>query len=278
MVLEGIIVFIFGSIVGSFLNVCIYRLPKDLSVVRPRSSCPHCKALICWYDNIPLISFFALAGKCRKCKGKISLRYPLVECITAIFFVILYNQLGYSPVLYKYLFFFCLLIVVSFIDIDYHAIPAYLCFVGILFGLFYDLIFTAHLLARGMITDWQFVPILRSLKGLIFGLGFTYLFKFFGDIAIGLYLSWRKKESIEGEKESLGLGDVDFMGMVGVFLGMKQVVLVFFLAPFFALLYSAAALFLKKSHVIPYLPYLSLASVAVFFWEKQILKIAGFGF
>ncbi|MEI8349247.1 MAG: prepilin peptidase [Candidatus Omnitrophota bacterium] len=276
--IESVIVFIFGSIVGSFLNVCIHRLPKDLSVVKPRSFCPHCKVPICWYDNIPFISFIILGGKCRKCQGKISFRYPLVELVTAVFFVILYTQLGLSSVLLKYLFFFCLLIVVSFIDIDYHAIPAYLCFVGVIFGLLYDVVITVRLLERGMITSWQFLPILRSLKGLIFGLGFTYLFKFFGDIAIGLYLSWRKKESIEGEKESLGLGDVDFMGMTGVFLGMQQVVLVFFLAPFFALLYSAAALFLKKSHVIPYLPYLSLASIAVFFWEKQILKIVGFGF
>jgi prepilin signal peptidase PulO-like enzyme (type II secretory pathway) len=114
---------------------------------------------------------------------------------------------------------------------------------------------------------------MRSLRGLIFGLGFTYLFKFFGDILLNIYLSVRKKESIEGEKESLGLGDVDFMGVIGVFLGIKAVVMVFFLAPFFALVYSLFSLIVKKSHLIPYLPYLSLAAITVFFWGNHILKM-----
>ena len=95
---------------------------------------------------------------------------------------------------------------------------------------------------------------------------------FFGDIGIDFYLKLRKQESIEGERESLGLGDVDFMGMVGVFLGIKAAVLVFFIAPFIALLYSIFALIFKKSHLIPYLPYLSLATVITFFWGNKILS------
>jgi leader peptidase (prepilin peptidase)/N-methyltransferase len=248
-----------------------------MSIIKPFSFCPHCKAPVKWFDNIPLVSYFLLKGKCRQCSGKISLRYPVVEAITALFFLALYIKLGFTFVFLKYLFFFALIIVVSAIDIDYHAIPAYLCFIGILAGLIFDLGLTINVL-RGGLTNLASLPILKALRNLIFGLGFTYLFKFFGDIFISLYLAFRKKESIEGEKESLGLGDVDFMGMVGVFLGMKSVVVVFFLAPFFALLYSIFALIFKKSHLIPYLPYLSLAVITVFFWQDKILKIAGFSF
>ncbi|MDD4182223.1 MAG: prepilin peptidase [Candidatus Omnitrophica bacterium] len=274
--LEKIIVFILGSCIGSFLNVCIYRLPKDMSIVGPRSFCPHCKGPIRWYDNIPILSYFILRGKCRACSAKISLRYPFVELLTAIIFLVLYSHFGPSWNLAKYIFFFCFLIVVSFIDIDYHAIPAYLCFLAIAVGLIFDIRATIHCLNAGaMHLDLKLLPILKSLRALLFGLGFTYLFKLFGDIFISIYLALRKKESIDGEKESLGLGDVDFMGVVGVFLGMKAVVFVFFLAPFFALAYSVVAMVFKKSHLIPYLPYLSLASVAMFFWGNHIVRFIG---
>ncbi len=160
---------------------------------------------------------------------------------------------------------------VSTIDIEYHAIPVHLCFLGIVGGLLFSLWPTLELFKSGVF-DLKALPIYNAFVGLLFGFGFTYLFKFFGDISIDSYLKLRKKESIEGERESLGLGDVDFMGMVGVFLGIKAVVLVFFIAPFIALLYSIFALIFKKSHLIPYLPYLSLATVITFFWGDKILS------
>ncbi|MCK9615112.1 MAG: prepilin peptidase [Candidatus Omnitrophica bacterium] len=277
-ILSRILVFILGSCVGSFLNVCIHRLPKDISIIKPRSFCPHCKQMIRWYDNIPILSYLILKGKCRACNAAISLRYPFVELVTAVIFLVLYAHFGLCWNLIKYLFFFCFLIVVSFIDIDYHAIPAYLCFVAIAVGLFFDIRATIVYLKAGMPLDFKFLPIFRAFRALLFGLGFTYLFKLFGDIFINIYLALRKKESIEGEKESLGLGDVDFMGVVGIFLGIKAVIFVFFLAPFFALLYSVVAMVFKKSHLIPYLPYLSLASVAMFFWGNHIVRFIGIVF
>lgn len=267
----GIFILLVGLCVGSFLNVCIYRLPKNESIIKPRSFCPKCKVPIKWYDNIPLLGYILLLGKCRNCGEKISLRYPLVEFITGALFLTLYIILGPSVGLIKYLFLFCLLIVVSFIDIDYHAIPAYLCLVGIAGGLVFSLGTSVKLFNQGVV-DINAMPIIFSFRGLIFGLGFTYLFKFFGDAFVDFYLNIRKKESIEGERESLGLGDVDFMGMVGVFLGVKGALLVFFIAPFFAVIYSIIALIFKKSHLIPYLPYLSLATVVVYFWGNRILS------
>jgi len=276
--LERIFIFIFGSCVGSFLNVCIHRMPKEKSIIKPASFCPKCKTPIKWYDNIPILSYFILRGRCRQCNEKISFRYPLVEFITGLLFLVLYMKFGLSLAFAKFIILFCLLIVVSFIDIDYRAIPVYLCLLGIAVGLIFSFIESKG--AWNILIDffnlingkWPLTPFVHSLIGLLFGLGFTYLFKLFGDCFISLLLYLRKKESIEGEKESLGLGDVDFMGMVGVFLGIKGVILVFFLAPFCAILYSIFALIFKKSHLIPYLPYLSLATIIVFFWGNKILS------
>ncbi len=270
--LEKIFIFIFGTLVGSFLNVCIYRLPKDASIIKPRSFCPECKTGIKWYENIPLLSYLALRAKCSNCRTSIPFRYFFVELLSGLFFLILYLKFGLSLIFAKFIFLFCLLIVVSFIDLKYHAIPAYLCFLGIAWGLVCSLIVSIQIMKSGPLA-LSALPIVRDFKGLIFGFGFAYLFKFFGDVGLDLYLKFRKKESIEGEKESLGLGDVDFMGMIGVFLGIKAVILVFFLAPFVAVAYSIFALIFKKSHLIPYLPYLSLATIIVFFWGDKILNL-----
>jgi len=278
--IEKIAFTFFGACIGSFLNVCIYRLPKNESVVAPRSFCRNCKTPIKWYDNIPVLSYIFLRGRCRNCKERISIRYPFIELITAILFLSLYLKFGFGIELVKYCFLFSLLVVVSFIDIDYHAIPVYLCFLGVVFGLAISIWSSLQFFKTGGF-DIKTLPLVRSGIGLLFGFGFTYMFKFFGDVGIDIYLKLRKKESIEGETESLGLGDVDFMGMVGVYLGIPSalvwgpvvsVLLVFFLAPFFAMVYSVIALIFKKSHLIPYLPYLSLATLAVFFWGEEILR------
>ncbi|MCF7870135.1 MAG: prepilin peptidase [Candidatus Omnitrophica bacterium] len=267
--IEAIVVFIFGLLIGSFLNVCIARFPQNQSIIRPRSFCPHCKKTIHWYDNIPVLSYLFLKRRCRFCKKRISIIYPLVELITAFVFLFLYDQFGLNLVLFKYSVLFFLLIVVSSIDIKYHAIPAYLCILGIVTALFFSGVYTLEAFRKGSF-GLNSLPLFHTLKGLIFGLGFSYLFKLFGDFFIGIYLTLCKKESIEGETESLGLGDVDFMGMIGAFLGVKAVILVFFLAPFVALVYTIFALIFKKSHLIPYLPYLSIATFIVFVWGNDI--------
>ena len=273
IILERVFVFLLGACIGSFLNVCIHRLPRDKSVVRPRSFCPHCKKTIKWYDNIPLLSFVILRAKCRFCKGAISLRYPLVELLSAVLLYVLYLNLGLSPYLPQMVFLFCMLIVVSFIDIDYHAIPVYLCVAGIIVGFGFHLAQTIIIFRTQGFIDFFRSPVFYSARGIVFGLGFVYLCKLFGDVFIIVYLAFRKKDSIEGEKESMGLGDVDFMGMIGAFLGAKAVLGIFFIAPFIAVAYSIVALIFKKSHLIPYLPYLSLATIVWYFWSNQIIQL-----
>ena len=110
--------FIFGSVVGSFLNVCIHRMPLEQSVVWPRSHCPKCKKRIPGYDNIPFISFILLKGKCRFCRKSISLRYPLVELLTAVMFVLFFSLYGLSFDFFIYLVFACCLIIATFVDIE----------------------------------------------------------------------------------------------------------------------------------------------------------------
>ncbi len=272
---DYVIVFILGACVGSFLNVCIYRLPRNKSIVFPASFCPACKRPIQWYDNIPILSYLLLGGRCRSCKAKISFRYFFVEIITAVLWTFLYARFSLSPDFFRLGFFFSLLIVVSFIDIDYHSIPVSLCFLGILVGLLFPLYRSFQLIKVGSfypgVSPLDSLPVVKSFRDLIMGLGFVYLFKLFGDVLLGLYLHYTKKESIEGETEALGLGDVDFMGMVAVFLGVKLSVLAFFIAPFVALGYSLFAIIFKKSHLIPYLPYLSFASFISFLWGANIL-------
>jgi len=266
------IIFFIGLCIGSFLNVCIYRLPKDKSIVKPGSSCPQCGKLIRWYDNIPLLSYVFLGGKCRDCKAHISLRYPLVELLTAFLFLLAYHRCGYSLDLYIFCFFFAMLVLVSFVDIDYHAIPVYFCFIGIVGGMIFISIRSFYHIDL-LTSDILSLPVIHSLIGMIFGMGFAYMFKFFGDVLLAFYLHFKKQDSIEGEKESLGLGDVDFLGMVGVFLGIKGAILTFFLAPFVAVLYAVYAFIFKKSHLIPYLPYLSVGCLIAFLWGDKILKL-----
>ena len=159
-------------------------------------------------------------------------------------------------------------------DIEFRALPLYFCFLGIVIGLGFSIGESLKYLREEIyLPSVENLPLVFSFKGLIFGLGFTYLFKLLGDVFLNFYLTLRGKESIEGEKESLGLGDVDFMGMVGTFLGTNLAILAFFLAPFLALFYVIFALLFKRSHIIAYLPYLSLATFVSFLWGDSILRL-----
>ncbi|MCX5693613.1 MAG: prepilin peptidase, partial [Candidatus Omnitrophica bacterium] len=132
--IANIIVFLFGSIVGSFLNVCIHRMPKNESVVWPRSHCPKCQKRIPGYDNIPFLSFILLKGRCRFCKEKISLRYPLVELLTALLMVALFNRFGLSFEFFLHMVMLWGLIIATFVDIAYRIIPDEVSVGGMILG------------------------------------------------------------------------------------------------------------------------------------------------
>jgi len=264
-----ILFFILGSIVGSFLNVCIYRMPLAQSIIRPRSFCSHCKKTILWYDNIPLLSYLVLNARCRFCKGKIPFRYFIVELLTAIIFLIFYNLYGLSFSFFFYIIFICGLIVATFVDIQHRIIPDEISVGGIIVGFLLSAINGIHLQP----TTYKLQPVLNSLLGIILGGGIIYLTGVIFDL---VYFKLLKKPPIQGETESMGGGDVKLLAMIGAFLGWQKALLTFFLAPFFGVVIGIVNLLVKKDHTIPYGPFLSLAALSALFWADKIFHFLFF--
>mgnify|MGYP001255334909 CR=1 FL=1 len=261
-----IIVFIFGSIVGSFLNVCIHRMPKGESVVWPRSHCPKCNKRIPGYDNIPFISYILLKGKCRGCKEKISLRYPLVELLTSVLMVVLFTRFGLKYEFFLYMVMFWGLIIATFIDIPHRIIPDEVSVGGMIIG-FIMVSVTGFTLSP---LRFNFLPMKNSFLGIIIGGGIIYLTGVLFDF---VYFKLLKRPPINGETESMGGGDVKLLAMIGAFMGWPMVILTFFLAPFLGIVVGIINLTTKKDHTIPYGPFLSLAAFVALFWGDQLLSL-----
>ena len=193
-----------GAVIGSFLNVCIYRLPLAKSVVWPASACPHCSRELHWYENIPIVSYLVLRGRCRSCSAAIGIRYPVVEAVTAAAFALAWWQCGPGALLLSRLIFFCALIVLFAIDLDHHLLPNVITLPGIVVGFVFS-----------FFTDpgWR-----SSLIGILVGGGTLFT------IAEVYY-------RVRGE-EGLGMGDVKMLAMVGAFLGWQLTLLSLMLASF----------------------------------------------
>jgi len=233
--------------VGSFLNVCIYRLPMGGSLLRPRSHCPKCGSPIQPYDNIPIISFFLLRGRCRNCKERISPRYPLVEALTAASAAALLYRYGLGFETFILFVFICGLIVASFIDLDHQIIPDVITYPGIALGVISSFVSQS--------VQWR-----DSVLGAIVGGGILLI------VAIGFRLI-RKKEG-------MGLGDVKFLAMIGAFLGWKAVILTLVLSSFVGAIVGYLSLRLsgKGSHEpIPFGPFLALGAVAYMFGGESFV-------
>jgi len=248
------LIFIFGLIIGSFLNVCIYRIPRKESLVFPGSRCVLCKKPILWYDNIPLLSYVLLRGKCRSCKAGISPRYFFVELISAVCFLILFANFEFNYIFWIYSLLTFSLIVVTFIDLEFQIIPDRISLVGIFAGIILSIAFPG---LQGAFTWGR--AFLSSIIGALVGSGLLYLTGFLGKLAF--------------KKESMGGGDVKLMAMLGAFLGWKIAVLIFFLAPFFGAPIGIYMKFVKKEDIIPYGPYISLASFVAMVWGHKILSM-----
>jgi leader peptidase (prepilin peptidase)/N-methyltransferase len=192
----------FGGVVGSFLNVCIYRLPIHKSVVWPASACPHCGRVLPWYENIPILSFLALRGRCRTCAKTISWQYPIVEALTAVVFAVAWWYFGAGVLLASRLVFACALIVLFAIDLEHHLLPNVITVPGIVAG------FAFSVFAE---PGWQ-----ASLIGIMVGGGVLFL------IAEAYYRVRRE--------EGLGMGDVKMLAMIGAFLGWKLTLVALLLA------------------------------------------------
>jgi leader peptidase (prepilin peptidase)/N-methyltransferase len=210
--IEWVIAGLFGLLIGSFLNVCIYRWPRDLSVVQPRSACIECEKPIAWYDNVPVLSYFILRGRCRQCGARILWRYPVVELLTGISFAFFVHQNGLSIEAAKYCVFAAILIALVFCDLDMLILPDELTIGGFVIGLIFALYTpvpdsTFHLIASlfGVLPGPRLAMLGEALLGAILPAG---------SIWFGGWLFEKLRH-----KEGLGFGDVKMLAMVGAFLG-----------------------------------------------------------
>lgn len=257
--METLLAFLAGLLIGSFLNVCVYRLPRDLSVVRPRSHCPACETQIAWYDNIPVLSYLILRGRCRHCGERILLRYMLVELATAIAFAVCVWELGLTLAGLKFVVFSAILITLIAMDLEERILADE---------------FTLGGAAVGLVLAW-FVPLEAGIVTFFLSgkLGLqlasvaeacvSALFMSGGIWLIGwLYLKFR-------HREGMGLGDVKMIAMIGTFLGFQESLLVLVLASVLGSISGGAYVLITKkdmsTYELPFGSFIGLAGLAFAF-------------
>jgi len=238
----------FGAAIGSFLNVCIWRIPEGRSIVSPPSHCPACGHKIRFSDNIPVISYLLLGGRCRDCRDKISARYPLVELLTAALAAILFWKYGLSlKFLFSFLF-VATLVVITFIDLDHQIIPDVISLPGI------PIFFLLALFVMGL-------PFLESLLGILIGGG-------------SLYLVAACYELIT-KREGMGGGDIKLLAMLGAFLGWKSLLFIVLVSSLLGALVGITLMIWKgrdMKYAVPFGPFLSVAAVAYIFFGASAVR------
>ena len=230
--MDLIFVVILGGLWGSFANVCIYRLPKGKGVVSGRSHCPKCKKEIVWQDNIPIISYLILKGKCRKCKRKISSQYPMVEMINILLFLIIYFLFGISLTTILLMILSLSFLITFFIDLKHFIIPNSLTFSMMILGFIKS--FDPNL-------NSIFPNYINSLIGGLFGYGVIFSIIFF-------YKQIRKKEG-------MGLGDAKLLAVIGFWFGWISIPFVIFLSSIFALVFVVPDLIKKNKKMSSHIPF-----------------------
>jgi leader peptidase (prepilin peptidase)/N-methyltransferase len=241
-------IFFLGLSFGSFLNVCIYRLPLGLSVVTPRSSCPSCRRPIAFYDNIPVISWLLLRGRCRSCKSKISPRYLFIELLTGALFLGCYAYFGRTPATLKYCVFGFLILGLIFTDAETKLLPDKLTLPGLALGILFSLLVPVNDLASQFLPGVVNLPLSADLSGRLLSLLDSLLGAASGASFIygvgAAYLRWRGTEG-------MGFGDVKLMAMVGAFLGVKLTIFTIFTASLVGSMFGLGTVlmvWIKRTH------------------------------
>jgi leader peptidase (prepilin peptidase)/N-methyltransferase len=249
--------FLFGVVIGSFLNVLILRLPQNKSVVLPRSTCPKCNHIISWCHNIPLLSYLFLKGKCAYCNAKISFQYFFVELISGVLTFLLFSKLGISTEFYFMCLLTYVLIVLSFIDLKYKAVPDYLLLITFIVSF--------------MATTYE---ILEAFKYAFLFSGALVLLNFIITFYIqNIKAKILKDESLK-DQEALGEGDIPIIATIGVILGVQGGLIAIFLAAFFAIIPSIYSSFVKKDIQTPFIPYLVMGFFTEYFFDlERFLKV-----
>jgi len=245
--IEGVLIFILGLIVGSFSNVCIYRIPKNESIVYPASHCPKCHSPIKPVDNIPLLSYILLKGRCRNCKSKISVQYPIVELLTGLIYLVIYLIYGLSIQSLIYIILSSALIIIAFIDLNEQIVPDVISLPGIVAGL----VLSFFVL---------YISFIDSASGIVVGGGII--------LIIGL------AGSAIFKKEAMGGGDVKLAAMVGAFLGWRYIIISLFLGFFLGAIVGIILILSKiksREDTVPFGPFIVLGSFITLLWGEKIL-------
>ena len=246
----GALIFLGGIMLGSFYNVCIYRIPLSMSVIRPSSHCENCHHALAPLDLVPVFSWVLLGRKCRYCKAPISFRYPMVELLTGLLFLLLYLKFQLSPSFFLYLVFVSILIIIAFIDIDHRIIPDRFIIIGLVLGVI------ALLAPMGSVFAWK-----DALFGALVGGGSLLLM----DIAGRIFF----------KKEGMGFGDVKLMAMAGILLGFQRTAVSLLIAVWIAAVAGIIVLRTRKDpedHYIPFGPFLAAGCVFSIFFGKELIR------
>ena len=220
-------IFAFGLVFGSFLNVCIYRMPRGLSVVRPGSACPHCGNFIRSYDNIPLFSWIILRGRCRNCSARISPRYLIIELMTACLFLLCYSQFGLTLATLKCAVFSFLLLGLIFTDAETHLLPDKMTLPGLALGLVFSLFVPVNDLLSALLPGTVQIPLSPNVSSRLFSLMDSALGAVVGaSFLYGAGAIYLRARGVEG----MGFGDVKLIAMIGSFVGLRLTILTIFAA------------------------------------------------
>lgn len=242
-----LVVGVFGALVGSFLNVCIYRLPREESVAWPASHCPQCRHSIAPYDNIPVLSYLVLGGRCRACRNPIPLRYPLVEVANALGWVAIVWYFGLTAPAALYALFFSAMLVITGTDLSHTIIPDSVTLPGMVIGL----VGAATILPVGL---------LNSVLGVVVGGGLLWALAAASPYLFG--------------KEGMGGGDIKLLGMVGAFLGWRPALLTIMIGALVGSIVGLSLIgfkVLRRDEYIPFGPFLALGAVLALFFHQPIL-------
>src|SRR4030066_184341 len=243
-----VLIFILGLIVGSFSNVCIYRIPRNESIIYPASHCPKCHTTIKPKDNIPLLSYILLKGKCRNCKTKISIQYPMVEFLSGLIYLIIYLIYGLSVQTLIYIILSSALIISAFIDLNEQIIPDVISLPGIVTGFIISFFV-------------PYISFINSALGVVVGGGIILVISLGGSV---IY-----------KKEAMGGGDVKLAAMIGAFLGWRYIIISLFLGFFLGALAGIILIIAKikkREDVIPFGPFIVLGSLITLLWGEQIIS------
>lgn len=265
--MTSLIASIFGLVVGSFLNVCIYRWPRGESVVGPRSRCPHCNSTINWYDNIPLVSYCLLKAQCRCCHEKISILYPVVELLNALLWGYLFGCNGLDPKTFKLAIFTSMMLVLIFTDLLEYILPDEITVGGLLAAAAFIPIVPIKDQFTGIV--WLFVT--RPAVWLVSVVESISSVLLMGGLLYGLRSAYFRIRKIEG----LGLGDVKMMAMIAAFWGLIPTIMILMLGSVIGAIIGLMVIAYTQrgwQHRLPFGSYLGVSSIIVTIWGEGILS------